>query len=262
MTTYEVLAVRYGSRVTSRGDFYLNFGTYGEPDAALPMDYYFWAIRGPDETILVDTGWNPAVAEQRGRTLLHEPATAMRELGLGPETVSRVLLTHLHWDHAGNVGLFPEAELLVPDPELEFWGGAIGRRLQFAAHAEADDIERVLAADREGRVRRLHDDTEIAPGVRARLVGGHSPGQTILLVETASGLVVLASDAIHYYEELERDWPCAIVVDVAETYASFDLLRELAADEGTRLVAGHDPLVLERFPALDAPLAGSVVSLS
>jgi glyoxylase-like metal-dependent hydrolase (beta-lactamase superfamily II) len=262
MTTYEVLAVRYGSRVTSRSDFYLRYQTYGEPDEALPMDYFFWALRGPDETILVDTGWNPTAAEKRGRNLLREPARAMAELGLGPATVSRIVLTHLHWDHTGNVGLFPDAQVIVQDRELEFWGGPTGRRLQFAAHAEAADIELVLAADREGRVLRLHGDAELAPGVQARLVGGHSPGQTILVVETASGPVVLASDAIHYYEELERDWPCSIVTDVPEAYAAFDLLRQLAAGERTRLVAGHDPLVLERFPPVEGPLAGSAVSLS
>ena len=110
-------------------------------------------------------------------------------------------------------------------------------------------------------MRRLQGDEQLAPGVEARLVGGHSPGQLILLVETASGPVVLASDAIHYYEEMERDWPCSIVVDVPETYAGYELLRELGANGATRIVAGHDPLVLERFPRLDGVLADHAVCL-
>jgi glyoxylase-like metal-dependent hydrolase (beta-lactamase superfamily II) len=171
-----------------------------------------------------------------------------------------MVLTHLHWDHTGNVGAFPDADIVVHERELEFWGSDMGRRLQFAAHAEAGDIDYVVEADREGRVVRLDGDGEIAPGVAARLVGGHSPGQLILLVETASGPVVLASDAIHYYEEMERDWPCSIVVDVAETYAGYELLRELGAD-GARILAGHDPLVLERFPRLDGELAEHAVCL-
>jgi glyoxylase-like metal-dependent hydrolase (beta-lactamase superfamily II) len=224
------------------------------------MDYFFWLLRSPDETILVDTGWDPEVAARRGRVLHISPAEAMERLGVRSDTVSRVVLTHLHWDHTGNVDRFPDAELVVQERELAFWGSPMGKRLQFAAHAEQSDIEQVLQADRDGRVTRLRGDAQLAPGLEARLVGGHSPGQTILLAETASGPVVLASDAIHYYEEMERDWPCSLLVDVAETYAGYDLLRELEA-EGRRIVAGHDPLVMERFPRLDGELAEHVVCL-
>ena len=228
MATWEVLAVRFGSRITTRSDYYMRFQTYDEPDGPLPMDYFFWAVRGPDETILVDTGWDPAAAARRAGAA-HRPAARMELLGILPDTVSRLVLTHLHWDHTGNVERFPDAEILVQERELEFWGSPMGKRLQFAVHAEADDIDHVLRADREGRVQRLQDDEKIAPGVQARLVGGHSAGQLILLIETACGPVVLASDAIHYYEEMERDWPCSIVVDVPETYAGYELLRELEA---------------------------------
>jgi glyoxylase-like metal-dependent hydrolase (beta-lactamase superfamily II) len=110
MATYEVLAVRYGSRGgLTRGEYYLRFPTYGEPDAEMTMDYFFWVLRGPDETILVDTGWNPEVAALRGRSLHIAPSEAMERLGVRSDTVSRVVLTHLHWDHTGNVDRFPEA---------------------------------------------------------------------------------------------------------------------------------------------------------
>ena len=261
MATYEVLAVRYGSRGgVTRRDYYLRYETYGEPDATMTMDYFFWVLRGSDETILVDAGWNPEVAARRGRELHIAPAEAMERLGVRADTVSRVVLTHLHWDHTGNLDRFPDAQLVVQERELDFWGSPMGRRLQFAAHAEQGDIEHVLRAEREGRVLRLRGDAQLAPGVEARLVGGHSPGQTILFVDTAGGPVVLASDAIHYYEEMERDWPCSLLVDVAETYAGYELLRELEAG-GRRIVAGHDPLVMERFPRLDGELGEYVACL-
>jgi glyoxylase-like metal-dependent hydrolase (beta-lactamase superfamily II) len=261
MATYEALAVRYGSRGgVTRNDYYLRFQTYGEPDRDMTMDYFFWVLRGPEETILVDAGWDPEVAARRGRELHISPAEAMERLGVRADTVSRVVLTHLHWDHTGNLDRFPEAELVVQERELDFWGSPMGRRLQFAAHAEQSDIDHVLEADRDGRVRRLRGDAELGPGLEARLVGGHSPGQTILLVETEAGPVVLASDAIHYYEEMERDWPCSLLVDVAETYAGYELLRELEAG-GRKIVAGHDPLVMERFPRVDGDLAEHVVRL-
>lgn len=261
MATYEVLAVRYGTRVTTRADYYLRYAAYGEPDGPLPMDYFFWVLRGPDETILVDSGWDPAVAARRGRTCLVPPPSAMEQLGVRRDTVSRIVLTHLHWDHTGNLHLFPDAQLLVQERELAFWGSPMGERFQFVAHVEPTEIEYVLRADEAGRVQRLQGDAELAPGLHARLVGGHSPGQMILVVETESGPVVLASDAIHFYEELERDWPCSIVVDVAETYAGYELLRALAADGRARLLAGHDPLVLDRFSPADGGLGEFVACL-
>ena len=69
----------------------------------------------------------------------------------------------------------------------------------------------------------------------------------IVSVATATGTVVLASDAVHFYEEVERDRPFAIIADLPAMYRAYDLLADLAARPGTSLVAGHDPLVRARF---------------
>ncbi len=90
----------------------------------------------------------------------------------------------------------------------------------------------------------------VALGIEAVCVGGHSPGQLILLVDGRRGPVVLASDAVHYYEELERRWPFAIFVDLGGMVAGYEAVQRLASDHDAALVAGHDPLVLERFPLL------------
>jgi glyoxylase-like metal-dependent hydrolase (beta-lactamase superfamily II) len=79
-------------------------------------------------------------------------------------------------------------------------------------------------------------------------VGGHTPGQAVAVVATADGSAVIASDAVHYYDELERDRPSAVVADLRQMYRAFDRLRELASQAGTEIVAGHDPAVFTRFP--------------
>lgn len=91
----------------------------------------------------------------------------------------------------------------------------------------------------------------VAPGIEAVPVGGHTPGQLIVLVTTASGRTVLASDALHYYEELDLDRPFAFVADLPAMYRGFDLLRDLAGRPGHVLVPGHDPEVMRRFPVLE-----------
>ena len=78
-------------------------------------------------------------------------------------------------------------------------------------------------------------------------LGGHSPGQAILLVETGDGTVLLASDATHYYEEIERDMPFLVVADLAAMYTGFDEMKRLVAERDAILVPGHDPEVMTRF---------------
>ncbi|HSS57379.1 MAG TPA: N-acyl homoserine lactonase family protein, partial [Solirubrobacteraceae bacterium] len=164
--------------------------------------------------------------------------------------VSRIVLTHLHYDHTGNLDLFPDAELLVAARDLDFWLGPLARRAQFAHAVEAGELGQVLAAVDAGRVRRLEGGEEIAEGVHAILLGGHSPGQMALRIDALGGAVVLASDALHFYEELERDRPFGVFADLAEMYEAYDTLRELSAP-GTHLVPGHDAEVMSRYPHVE-----------
>ena len=95
-------------------------------------------------------------------------------------------------------------------------------------------------------------------GITAITVGGHSPGQQVLTVPTVSGKVVLTSDAVHFYEELELERPFAVIADLEEMYRAYDLLRELDREPGTVLVPGHDPEVQERFDAVEGDDASGV----
>jgi glyoxylase-like metal-dependent hydrolase (beta-lactamase superfamily II) len=258
---YEVLAVRYATLEAHKSELYYRYGSYGEPDAEVTIDYFFWLLRRGGETILVDTGFDPAVGARRGRTCLCPPVEALARIGVEPESISTVILTHLHYDHTGNLDAFPAAQLVVQREELEFWSGPLAGRFQLGSHAEAADIALVVEAERAGRVRILDGSQEIADGIRAIRVGGHSPGQQLTVVSSALGDVVLASDAIHFYKELELDRPFAVIADLPEMYLAFDLLRELEAT-GSIVVAGHDPEVLERFPSLSPELAGLAVRIA
>ncbi|HEY7199167.1 MAG TPA: N-acyl homoserine lactonase family protein [Candidatus Dormibacteraeota bacterium] len=258
-----VVALRYGTLPATRSAFFLRYEDYGEPDGPQSLDYYLWVVGEGSGALVVDTGFDPAVAARRGRECLCAPREALRRLGVDPGAVSRLLLTHLHYDHVGNLDAFPNAELLVPERELDFWTGPLAARGQFAQHVEPAEIARLAAAHREGRVRTIAGRTEVADGVTAIEVGGHSPGQHVVLVEAGGGPpVALASDAVHLYEELERDRPFSIVADVAAMYRAYDLLRALAAERGAVIVPGHDPEVTARFPRLDGPAADVAVRIA
>ena len=243
-----VLAVRYGHRVTSNAEMYLNYSLYGEPDAALDIAYYFWVIRDGDRVTLVDTGFAPDVGDRRGRAHHATPAEALPDLGLDPADVSAIVISHAHWDHIGNIAQFPRAELVLTEAEYAFWTSPIAARAHFAAHTEPAELAELARARAEDRVTLFSGSLALAPGVELIEVGGHTPGQLIVLAATpAGGTAVLASDALHFYAEAERDRPFSIVADLPAMYRAYDLLNELAGQPGTHLVAGHDPLVTERF---------------
>lgn len=247
---YEILAIRYGTLTARKGELVYRYESYGEPDAAVEMAYYFWLLRRPGETVLVDTGFDPAVGTRRGRTCTWPPIDALRSLGVEPEDVDTVVLTHFHYDHTGNLDAFPRAQIVAPRKEFDFWTGPIADRMQFAAHVEADEIAEIERWMADGRVRLTDGTEEILEGVTAMTAGGHSPGQQVTTVVGASGLVVLASDAVHFYEELELDRPFGVIADLAQMYLAYDLLKDLA-EAGAAVVPGHDPDVLRRYAAVD-----------
>ena len=105
--TYEILALRYGifdGRIAAQN--YLMPDDHMAPD---PLDFLVFAIQGGGRTIVMDTGFNPVSAKRRGRELLCTPAEALRNAGIDAAEVRDVILTHLHWDHAGGMEYFPKA---------------------------------------------------------------------------------------------------------------------------------------------------------
>jgi len=256
--TYEVFAVRYGSRAERlRRE---SFITTDAHDAPMPLDYYVWAIVNPNRAIVVDTGFEHTEAARRGRVLTRLPREGLAMLGIDTATVRDVVITHLHFDHAGTLDDFPAARFHLQDLELQF---GTGRHMTERFFRQAYALDHVLGVVRKvfaGRVA-FHDGAEeIAPGVSVHLIGGHTPGMQCVRVLTRRGHVVLASDAAHFYENMETASPFPIVYDVARMIAGYDVLRGLAASPA-HVIPGHDPLVMARYPAPEARLNGVIARL-
>lgn len=243
--TWEVLAVKYAERnARTRADSFLFDDAHDTPHE---MDYYIWVLRQGARVILVDTGYDDPEATRRDRPIQIDPRTALRPLGIAAEDVTEVIVTHLHYDHAGGLHLFPNAKLHLQAAEMAF---AIGPcmchdalRMPFTADHVCEAVKRLFA----GQVQFHDGSAEIADGVRLHCIGGHSKGLQAVQVRTQAGWLCLASDAAHYYENVFRGKVFPLVVDVDDMLAGFETLKSLVSAPGL-IVPGHDPLVRQVFP--------------
>ena len=139
MAGWEVFALRYA--VHERRAFE-NFIRAPDPhDAPMPMDYFVWVVRRGGRVVVVDTGFTPEGGAKRGRTLIRPVEAALRQLGVDPWAVEDVVITHLHYDHAGNLDLFPQARFHLQEAEMGF---ATGRHMCQACIRYPFDVEDVV----------------------------------------------------------------------------------------------------------------------
>lgn len=251
--TWEIIIIQHGTRLTKRSDVYMNYGFYQEPDDKFQLNYYLWVLRNKDQTILVDTGYSQRGAQVRNREVLIDPIEALAQLAIEPGDGHPVVVTHAHYDHIGNIGAFKKSPIHISKKELEFWTSDIATRPLFAHYGDQAEIAELLEAKREGRVHTFEGRKILAPGVELIEVGGHTPGQLVVVVNTSIGPVILASDAAHFHEEIERDMLFQSMADLPQSYKALDWLRE---QKVSHIVTGHDVGELERFAPLPDILPG------
>ena len=254
---YEIYALNYAHHERSASQNFIG----GDPhDGPMPLDYFVWLVRGEGRELLVDTGFNAAAAARRQRRLVRPVEQALSLMGVEAGNVRDVVITHLHYDHVGNFDLFPRATFHLQDLEMQF---ATGRCMCHEPMRHAFDVEDVVGMVRNvyaGRVRFYSGDAQLAPGISIHLIGGHTMGLQVVRVATRRGHVVLASDASHFYANMDEGRPFPIVYNVADMMEGWGKLRALA-DSASHVIPGHDPQVLERYPAPSKELEGIVVRL-
>ena len=257
MSAYEVYAIKYAHHARTASENFIG----GDPhDGPMPMDYFVWLIRGQGREIVVDSGFNAAVAAKRARRITLPVEAGLRLMQVDVAGVKDVVITHLHYDHVGNFELFPQATFHLQDLEMQY---ATGRCMAVEAMRHAYELEDVLGMVRRayaGRVRFHDGDGELAPGVTLHHVGGHTLGLQIVRVATRRGWVVLASDASHFYANMEQQRPFPIVYNVGDMVEGWRKAQRLAGSP-EHVIPGHDPLVLARYPAPAPALEGIVARL-
>ena len=256
--TYEVFALHYGTLANrTRAD---NFIVADPHDGPMPLDYFVWLIRNEKRTIVVDTGFDQAEGDKRGRTIARLPREALAMMDVDAAKVEDVVITHLHYDHAGTMDDFPAATFHIQETEMRY---ATGRHMcqDALGHAySADHVSTLVRRVFDHRVAFYDGASEMAPGIELHLIGGHTMGVQCVRVLTKRGWVVLASDTSHFYENMEKVAPFPIVYNVGEMIDGYATLRRLA-ESPAHIIPGHDPLVRQRYPAPDTRSDDMVVRL-
>lgn len=256
-STYEVYAIKYGERVGTRGGMFLEADPHDAPQA---MDYFVWALRSAERTIVVDVGFGRDEGQRRGRTFLRCPGEGLRLIGIEAPEVEDVIITHMHYDHAGNLSLFPNARFHVQDSEIGYVTGRAMTHEPLRHSFALDDVLDMVRLVYGDRVVFHDGDGMVAPGVSVHHIGGHTRGLQSVRVDTGRGQVVLASDASHFYENVEKGVTFATVENIFLMHEGFRKLRALAPSLA-HVVPGHDPLVLTRYAPPSPELAGIVARL-
>ncbi|HEY1855751.1 AidB family quorum-quenching N-acyl homoserine lactonase [Acidocella sp.] len=206
------------------------------------VDVNCFVLRGPDGITLIDAGAADAFGPALGKA-----RAALQEAGIRPEQIDRVLLTHIHGDHA--LGLFdgtapwlPRAEILVPEVDLAFFTDPAARSAQPEGKRGPFDIAANLVRAYAGRLRPFpNGQVPGMPGIEALPLPGHTPGHTGYLLRGAEDSLLIWADTLHLQDEQTADPDIGLIFDTDPTTAlrTRRALLEQVAQEGWLVAGSH-----------------------
>jgi glyoxylase-like metal-dependent hydrolase (beta-lactamase superfamily II) len=247
---YEVFAVRFAHVPYALSSLVAG----AERGPRVDIAFTIWPIRdrATGRVILVDAGFYRDKFIQQWKPQDYvRPSEALAALGIKPDAVSDVIITHSHWDHADGADLFPKATIWIQKNEYAHYVGDQGEVLNRGG-VDAEDAAMFAKLKAAGRLRLVDgDDQEIAPGIRVYTGGKHTFESQYVGVRTATGVAVLASDNAYLYMNLDKRLPIAQTLDAASNVAAQARMKALAGASGV-VIPGHDPDVFQRFPAVAA----------
>lgn len=242
--SFNIYALKVGERVAD-STFRLYLTDAGQPATNY---YYFWCILFDSEAILVDTGFPEDLGRERGILNYSPPENLLGRLGVTTADVSTIILTHLHWDHSAGVRFYPWADVIFQKEDLDFFTGPLGDYSIINRFIVSKEEMQFLA--RRPGTRIIDGEFQVAPGIRAYRVGGHTAGSQIVVIDTPKGRVILCGDACPSYRNLDENLPAGIHYSVPECLAALEKIRSLAG-EGALIIPGHDPLVYLQYEKVD-----------
>ena len=223
-----------------------------DPARKLDIAMIVWLVKGNGRTILVDSGfYRPQFLKQWTVKDFMKPSDAVAQAGVKPDDITDVVITHMHWDHADGMDLFPKARIWLQKDEYTYYTGEAWQQKNTHGGIDPDDVLSVVKLNTEGRVGLVNGDAqEIFPGITCYTGGRHTYQSQYVGVNTKEGTVILASDNMYLYENLDKHLPIAQTLDASSNLRAQDRMKELAARPNL-IIPGHDPAEFDRFPKVN-----------
>ena len=203
-----------------------------------------YLIRDGDRYLLWDTGLDGATAgkpkDSEGSLLKERIVTQLARIGVKPEAISFVGISHYHYDHTGQVADFPAATLLIGRADWEVVQQRQEMRPRFAAWL-----------DNKSKVETVPGDKDVFGDGKVTMLAmpGHTPGHHALLVRLASGPVLLSGDQYHFTENRRLGGVPGFNRDRADTLASHDRFEKLATNTRAKVIIQHELDDVAKLPA-------------
>jgi glyoxylase-like metal-dependent hydrolase (beta-lactamase superfamily II) len=215
-------------------------------DATLDLPFVICVARSPEHVVVLDSGFvNRKLGEAYGVKDWVEYAPLLAEVGVSPEEVDVVTISHLHFDHAGGTSRFPKAKFVVQRRELEFAAAAMPHNSAARTAFVAEDVVSLVQLNWQGRVLLADGDVEgVVPGMDVYLTPGHTAGTMTVCLDTLKRRVCYSSDAVYTYRNLDEDIPLGLALDSFEAVESFKKIRRIV--QGGVLIPGHEPRIFEK----------------
>jgi glyoxylase-like metal-dependent hydrolase (beta-lactamase superfamily II) len=242
---YHIYAVKYAGPLKSSMAMVL-WNTDWEK--TVERNYYLWVIQGETETLLVDCGVAPSLAEERKISGYVNPVDVLRRIGIEASEVKKIILTHIHFDHVSGIELFPKATLYVQEKEFHFWiKDPIAKKPPFLKFT--DPVGNAYLANLEGtdRLILVQGDQVLMPGIELLLAPGHSPGLQVVAVNTLRGTAIVGSDCAHLFRNYEEEIPSSFIIDMIAWMRTYEKLKSRVSSFDL-LFPGHDLKMWTDYP--------------
>jgi glyoxylase-like metal-dependent hydrolase (beta-lactamase superfamily II) len=247
---YEIYAIRFAML---RGYAVSALVAGADPSRKMDLAMMFWLVKGNGRNILVDAGFYREKFFHDDRfhlTDFTKPSDVLARVGLKPDDITDIIISHMHWDHADGMDLFPKARIWIQKDEYTYYTGEAWASKDTHIGIDQDDVLALVKLDLEGRVSLVPgDNQEIMPGVTCYTGGRHTYASQFVSVNTAKGVVVLASDNVYVKENLSKHLPIAATLDAQSNLRAQDRMREIASNPRF-IITGHDPAVFTDFPSV------------
>jgi glyoxylase-like metal-dependent hydrolase (beta-lactamase superfamily II) len=246
---YEIYAVKYAGPFPRKLAMVLwNEGW----EENIEVNYYVWAIKGKDETIVVDAGTGLTEASKRKLKGYVNPLDALKRIGVDESRVNKVIITHMHFDHVGGMEIFPQAfpkaKFYIQKKEYDFWvKHPFVKRPPFSWVADPLAIKATADLEETDRLVLICGDQKIMPGIEVLISPGHTIGLQTVAVHTAKGTAIVASDCLHVHRAFRENNTSILITDLIGWIESYDKLRAKATSIDL-VFPGHDLSMATDYP--------------